>query len=88
MIRRDIVSLIKESLESDRKSAEKALDAVLNAIVEGCTLHGEVVLRGFGTFRIRKQGDRLVKSPFLNSSHNIPPRKVLKFKGSRSLIFT
>jgi DNA-binding protein HU-beta len=85
MIKKDVIEMVKEELGGSAKDAEKALDAVLNAIVEGCVLHGEVGIRGFGKFRVKTFPPRTCVSPLTKEVCNLPELKVIKFKSSRSI---
>lgn len=86
MLKRDVVELVKEKMNCNAKDASRAIDAVLDAIVEGCILHGEVSLRSFGRFRISKRNARIVKTPITKKAVSVPARKTLHFKPSRSIV--
>ena len=65
-----------------RESADLT-ESVLNEISD-CIVRGETVkLPGFGTFTVRKKGQRIGRNPKTGVEAIIKPRRVLAFKASR-----
>ena len=61
------------------------VDACIAVIVDAIK-HGEsVVLRNFGTFSVRRYGQRIVNDPLRNTRHIVKPRCAAKFIPGKDL---
>ncbi|MDR1830005.1 MAG: HU family DNA-binding protein [Candidatus Fibromonas sp.] len=76
----DLVEKVKElaSLES-KAAAERAVDAVLEAVEIGLQKDGEVQLIGFGVFRVKDRPAR--------DGRNVKTGEKIKIKASKTVAF-
>lgn len=68
-----------------RKDLEKTLDLVLEEIARALSKHQNVEIRGFGTFKIKKQKARIGRNPKNGSKIEIPARNTIQWKMSKQL---
>ena len=66
--------------ECSKACAERALEAVLNAIMKGLKRDGSVQLIGFGTFSVSERAPRMGINPKTKASIKIPASRTVKFK--------
>ena len=87
MIKSDIIARVMEELGYTRAQADKAVNTVLQTIIEALSQGEEVVIRKFGSFEVydskRKKGRNLKTGEEVP----IPPQKVVRFKPSKKLKF-
>ena len=68
-----------------KTAAEKAVNAVLDAIRKGLKKDKKVQLVGFGTFTVKKRGARKVRNPQTHEMMNVKARRVVHFKPGKPL---
>jgi len=87
VIKSDIIARVMEELGYTRAQADKAVNTVLQTIIEALSQGEEVVIRKFGSFEVydskRKKGRNLKTGEEVP----IPPQKVVRFKPSKKLKF-
>ena len=84
MKKTDLIDVIKEKSGLSKKDAEKALNAALEAIVEGVAAGEKIQLTGFGTFEQRQRNARTGVDPRTGNSIDIPASKVPAFKAGKA----
>ena len=84
MKKTDLIDVIKENTGVSKKDAEKALNAVLDAIINAVAAGDKVQLSGFGTFEQRQRNARTGVDPRTGSSIDIPASKVPAFKAGKA----
>ena len=67
-----------------KAAAEKALNAVLEAVKTGLQKEKRVQLVGFGTFSVRKRAARTVRTPN-GEIRKVKARRVVHFKPGKAL---
>ena len=87
MRRDDMAANVSKEVGLHRREARAIIDCIFENISE-CLSRGEsVTLRGFGTFKVKKQKARLARNPRKPEIEvHIPERKVVHFKAGRKLI--
>jgi nucleoid DNA-binding protein len=80
MTKKDIVLKIasetKMKQQDIKKVVQKALDAVIDSLVNGKT----VELRNFGIFKVKSRRGRTGRNPRTGQVVPVPPKKVVVFK--------
>ncbi|MBU1086483.1 MAG: integration host factor subunit beta [Candidatus Omnitrophica bacterium] len=80
MTKKDIVLRIanetKMKQQDIKKVVQKALDAVIDSLVNGQT----VELRNFGIFKVKARRGRTGRNPRTGQVVPVPPKKVVVFK--------
>ena len=66
-----------------KRDLEKALNVVLDEIVESLTNGYNVEIRGFGSFKIKELKPRIGRNPKTGSKIEIPARKSVHWKISK-----
>jgi nucleoid DNA-binding protein len=86
MLKRDLVNAVTNEMDGFlKKDINKAIDIMLETIVDALADDRRVEIRGFGSFSIRKRKARTTKNPRTGKVMNIPARKNLHFTMSKSL---
>ncbi len=85
--RQKLVSRVKAELggETSKAAAERAVEAVLNAIGQGIKVDKKVQLIGFGTFEVKKRSARMGRNPQTGKPMKIKASKTIKFKAGAGL---
>ena len=68
-----------------RKDLKKTLNLILDEIISGLIKNNNVEIRGFGTFKIKKQKARVGRNPKNGSKVEIPEKKTIQWKMSKEL---
>jgi nucleoid DNA-binding protein len=66
--------------DCSKACAERSLDAVLQAIINGVAKTGSVQLIGFGTFSVTTRAERTGVNPKTKAKIHIPASKSVKFR--------
>jgi len=87
MNKAQLVELVQRQLgkASSKAAAERAVDAVTEAITRGLKDSGEVQLVGFGTFRRRERNARQGRNPATGAAIAIPASKTVRFSAGKML---
>jgi len=85
MTKADLVELVAETADVPRKHADEVVQVVLEGIVAALHRNEKVELRGFGSFRIRKRGERTGRNPKTGEQVHVPPKKIPYFKPGKHL---
>ena len=81
--RNDLYDTVHRKVGLSLRESANLTESVLNEISD-CIVRGESVkLPGFGTFTVRKKGQRIGRNPKTGVEAIIKPRRVLAFKASR-----
>ena len=85
MNKTDLVNAVAEKSELSKKDAAKAVDAVLESIMDSLKVGEKVQLIGFGTFEVRDRAARKGRNPQTGAEIQIPASKVPAFKAGKAL---
>lgn len=87
MNKAQLVEAVQKQLGLDvsKAAAERAVDAVTEAIVKGLKEQGEVQLVGFGTFRRRERRARQGRNPLTGAAIDIPASRTVRFSAGKLL---
>ena len=82
-----LVEAVQEILGDDvsKAYAEKAVSAVLDAVIQGVKNDGDVQIIGFGTFSVVDRAARTGVNPKTKEKIQIPASKAVKFKAGSKL---
>lgn len=67
------------------QESETVVDAVLEAITEALAKGDKIVLRGFGSFRVRHRNPRRGRNPKTGTPVSVPSKRVPAFKMGKEL---
>ena len=85
MTKQNLVNYIAEETGMTKADATRALDAVLNGIVEGLKSEGKVTLTGFCTFATQQKDARQGRNPRTGEAVTIPARTAVSIKAGAKL---
>jgi DNA-binding protein HU-beta len=85
MSKTEFVSAVAAKTGLNKKDANKALDAVIQTVIEEIGKGEKVVFIGFGTFSVGERAARTGRNPQTGASIQIPASKVVKFKAGAEL---
>ena len=80
-----LVNYIAEETGLTKADATRALDAMMNGIVEGLKTEGKVALTGFCTFATQKKEARQGRNPRTGEAVTIPARIAVSIKAGAKL---
>ena len=85
MTKADLVAQIASKANLTKASAERSLNAVLEAIQEVLVEDGKLTLTGFGTFSVESRKERKVRNPRTGETLTIAASKVVRFHPGKGL---
>ncbi len=85
MNKAELINCVAEKAEMTKKDAEKAVNAVLEAIEEALKRGEKVQLVGFGTFEVRERAARTGRNPQTGEEIQIAACKVPAFRAGKAL---
>ncbi len=80
----ELVASVAEKANLSKKDADKAVAAVLDAVVEALAKGEKVQLVGFGTFEVRERNARTGRNPQTKETITIPASKQPAFKAGKA----
>lgn len=80
MNKSDLVEKMAKDCDISKAVAEKALNSVMEAIMEAMSAGDKVTLIGFGTFSVAERAAREGRNPQSGKAIKIAAKKVVKFK--------
>ncbi len=85
MTKTELISAVAEKAGCTKKDAEKATNAVFEAIAEALKNGEKVQLVGFGSFEVRNREARIGRNPRTKEEIKIPASKLPVFKAGKGL---
>ena len=85
MTKTQLVAALAEKMDSDRKSASEALDAMIEIITEEVSQGGAVTLPGVGKIYCRERPERMVRNPATGEQIKKDADKVVKMTIAKAL---
>ena len=85
MTKTQLVAALAEKMDSDKKSAGAALDAICDVITEEVSGGGAVTLPGVGKIYCRERPERMVRNPATGEQFKKPADKVVKMTIAKAL---
>lgn len=85
MNKTDLINRVAEIASLDRKTADKAVNAVFNALSQAFEAEEKVQVMGFGSFEIKERAARTGRNPATGETIEIPATKTPVFKASKAL---
>ncbi len=85
MTKVELIAKVAADAEISKKSAEKAVTAMLEGITSALKAGDKVALVGFGTFETRKREARVGRNPKTKEEIQIPATIAPAFKAGKGL---
>jgi len=81
----DLIEVLAKKVKCSKKASGECLNALLDEVKASLKKGQDVVLTGFGTFRVSKRKARIGRNPQTGKSLKIPAKKVPVFKAGKDL---
>jgi integration host factor subunit beta len=85
MNRSDVINVLKEEADINRKEAEKVTEMFFQAIEETLVKGERVEIRGFGSFTVNTYKPYTGRNPKTGTRINVPEKKLPFFKVGKEL---
>lgn len=85
MTKKDLIVLVAKKANLTNKASREAVDGMLNGIRDSLKRGEKVVITGFGTFSIRKRGERAGRNPKTGERITLSARKAPGFTPGKTL---
>ncbi len=85
MNKTDLINEVMKLADLDRKTADRAVNAVFEVLSQAFEAEEKIQIMGFGSFEIRERAARTGRNPSTGESIEIPATKTPVFKASKSL---
>ncbi|HFB84042.1 HU family DNA-binding protein [Thermosulfuriphilus ammonigenes] len=85
MNKAELVEKMAQLADVSKATAERSLNAFMEAVTEALKSGEKVTLVGFGTFMVAERAARTGRNPQTGEKIEIPARKVVKFKPGSKL---
>ena len=85
MNKTDLIGVVAEKAGLSKKDSEKAVNSVIDSIVEALKDGEKVTLVGFGAFETKSRAARLGRNPQTREEIRIPATRVPVFKAGKAL---
>jgi DNA-binding protein HU-beta len=85
MTKTQLVAALAEKIDSDKKSANEALDAITTIITDEVSSGGAVTLPGIGKIYCRERPERIVRNPATGEQMKKDADKVVKMTIAKAL---
>lgn len=81
----DLAGIMVKVAGCSKKCATDCLNAILDNIAKNLKAGKDVVLTGFGTFKVSKRKARMGRNPQTGATIKIPAKTVPRFKAGKGL---
>ncbi len=85
MNKKELIETVYATAEMTKKEAETAVNATLDAIIEGLKKEGKVIIPGFGSFEVRTKTAREGRNPRTGEKIKIDAKRVPAFKPGKAM---
>lgn len=85
MNKTDLINRVSELASLDRKTADKAVNAVFEALSQAFDAGEKIQIMGFGSFEIKERAARTGRNPSSGEPIEIPSARTPVFKASKAL---
>jgi DNA-binding protein HU-beta len=84
MTKDELVAKVADSVGAKKADVQRALDAVIQTIIETIKTGDKVNLTGLGIFKLKDKKARLARNPKTGASIQVPAKKAPKFLASKN----
>lgn len=85
MIKKEFAKLYAQKEDIYNVEAERRINLMLDLMSEVLKKNEILIFRGFGSFQVKKSKKKMGVNPKTGETIEIMPKKVIKFKASKSL---
>lgn len=84
MNKTELIAAVAEKAELTKKYSEKAVGALIDAVIEAVAAGDKVQVVGFGTFELRERAERMGRNPRTGEEMVIAASKQPVFKAGKA----
>ena len=84
MNKTELIDAVAESADLSKAAAARAVDAVLDGVIDTLSKGDQVTLVGFGTFEVRERAARTGRNPRTGEAIQIKASKAPGFKAGKA----
>ncbi len=84
MNKTDLVNAVAEKAGLSKKDSEKAINAVVDSIIDALKSGDKVQLIGFGSFEVKSRAECTGRNPRTKETIKIPAAKLPQFKAGKA----
>ena len=85
MNKQDVAEKVQTVIGSTKADAERAVEAVIDAIIGGLKKGEDVAIAGLGIFKVKPRAARVARNPRTGEAVNVPATRVPKFQAAKAL---
>lgn len=85
VVKQDLIAKVADKAGMTKVDSARAVDAVVDVIVEALKRGEKVTWTGFGTFEVRQRAARMGRNPQTGAPLHIPASKTPAFKSGKGL---
>ena len=85
MTKAELITKVADATDSTKTDAEKAINAVFEAIAQALAAGDKLQVIGFGTFEVKQRAAREGRNPSTGATISIPAMKLPSFKAADKL---
>ena len=85
MTKADLTAQVAANTDMTKKDADKAVNAVFEALSRALASGEKVTISGFGTFEVRERKERQGRNPQTREPMTIPASKLPAFSAGKAL---
>lgn len=84
MTKSQLIDMLADGVGLTKKTAADAVNTMLQSVIDAVAKGGNVVLTGFGTFKLRSRAARKGRNPQTGEEIDIPARRVPGFTAGKA----
>ena len=84
MTKSQLIDMLADEVGLTKKTAADAVNTMLQSVIDAVAKGGNVVLTGFGTFKLRSRAARKGRNPQTGEEIDIPARRVPGFTAGKA----
>ena len=85
MNKTEFIAAVEEQDGHEKKTADKAVNAVIACIGDALASGDKIQIAGFGTFEVRERAAKTARNPRTGETIDVPACKVPAFKAGKGL---
>ena len=85
MNKRELIEAVASNAQITKKEADAAVNAALDAIIDGLAKEGKVVIPGFGSFEVRNKNAREGRNPRTGEKVMIAAKRAPAFTPGKAM---
>ncbi len=85
MTKAELVSQVADKAGLTKREAEKAVEAITEAVNQALVSGGRIQVRGLGIFEVVQRAAKVGRNPRTGQRVTVPARRAVRFRPARSL---